>query len=87
MISIEKWAGLATNASPYGIPPGAAVEQVNLQVIVPGQASVRPGTAAVTLSSHTGSTSPVIRMFRYAGPPDRVVYQNQNGAVFVGGVP
>jgi hypothetical protein len=82
MISIEEWAGLATNASPYAIPPGAAVTQVNLQAIVPGQISVRPGHNAVTFSSHTGSTSPVRRMFRY--PSDKVVYQAANGQIRVG---
>lgn len=59
MIIIEKWAGLVTNASPYAIPPGAAVTQVNLQAIVPGQVSVRPGSTNVSFATHAATTSPV----------------------------
>lgn len=83
MIVIEKWAGLATNASPYAIPPGAAVTQVNLQVLVPGQLSVRPGLAAVSWASHTGSGQPV-SAFRYQhGSTETVVYQNASGFLYV----
>lgn len=84
MISIEKWAGLVTNASPYALPPGAAVTQVNMQVIAPGQLSVRPGLTAVTFASHTGSTSPVRKMFRYPRDVDLVVYQNAAGEIRYG---
>lgn len=87
MISIEKWAGLVTNASPYALPPGAAVTQVNLQVISPGQVSVRPGTAAVSFASHTGSTQPIVRAFRYPRTTDNIVYQNNAGTIFVGRQP
>lgn len=52
MIRISKWPGLITAASPYGIPAGAAVEQINAQSNVPGQLTVRPGMAAVT---HAGA--------------------------------
>jgi hypothetical protein len=84
MIPITEWPGLATNASPYAIPPGAAVTQVNLQALIPGQLSVRPGSAAVSFSSHAGSTHPVRRLFRYPKAVDSVVYQNSNGQVIVG---
>ena len=83
MISIEKLAGLVTNASPYALPPGAAVTQVNLQVIAPGQLTVRPGTSAVSFASHTGSTQPIVRAFRYPRSVDNVVYQNSDGTIFV----
>lgn len=83
MISIEKWAGLVTNASPYALPPGAAVTQVNLQVVAPGQVVVRPGTAAVSFTSHAGSTAPIVRMFRYPRSVDNIVYQNNSGGIFV----
>lgn len=83
MISIEKWAGLVTNASPYALPPGAAVTQVNLQVIAPGQLTVRPGTTAVSFTSHTGSTAPIRRLFRYPATQEAVVYQNGDGKIFV----
>lgn len=45
MLRINKWAGLVTSASPYILPPGGSVEQINAQSIVPGQLSVRPGMA------------------------------------------
>jgi hypothetical protein len=84
MISIEKWAGLVTNASPYAIPPGAAVTQVNLQVISPGKVSVRPGFAAVSFTSHTGSTQSIRSMFRYPRSGESIVYQNSAGQIIVG---
>jgi hypothetical protein len=83
MIIIDKWAGLVTNASPYAIPPGAAVTQVNLQVISPGKVTVRPGTAAVSFVAHTGSTQPIVRAFRYPRATESVVYQNSSGQIFV----
>ena len=78
---IEKWAGLVTNASPYSIPPGAAVTQVNLQVISPGQIAARPGTTAVSFTSHTGSTQSIIRAFRYPGQTESVLYQTASGSI------
>lgn len=83
MISIEKWAGLVTNASPYALPPGAAVTQVNLQAIAPGQLSVRPGTVSVSFAAHTGSTAAIVRAFRYPGAQESVVYQSNDGKLFV----
>ena len=83
MIVIEKWGGLATNASPYAVPPGAAVTQVNLQSLIPGQLSVRPGMAAVSWSSHSGAGQPVVA-FRYQhGTSETVVYQNASGLMYV----
>lgn len=43
----NKWGGLVTNASPYAVPPGAAVEQVNLCTDVPGQLHTRGGMLPV----------------------------------------
>lgn len=84
MIVIEKWPGLVTNASPYSLPPGAAVTQVNLQVVSPGQVTVRPGLTAVTWSSHTGSTATVQVAMRFQhGATETVVYQNSSGGIFV----
>jgi len=83
VINVDKWAGLATNASPYALPPGAAVTQVNMQVITPGSIAVRPGTASVTFAAHTGSTQPVIRAFRYPHASEDIIYQNGAGTLFV----
>jgi len=46
MITIEKWQGLVTNASPYALPGGAAVTQTNLQCLRPGQVQGRPGVSS-----------------------------------------
>jgi len=84
MITIEKWAGLATNASPYAIPPGAAVTQVNLQVINPGQLVVRKGATTVTFATTSGTTVPVVKAMRTPfGGVEKVIYQNSSGQVFV----
>jgi hypothetical protein len=83
MIVIDKWAGLVTNASPYSIPPGAAVTQVNLQILSPGQIAVRPGSTSVSFATHTGSTRAIIKAFRYPRDTEEVVYQNSSGTLFV----
>jgi hypothetical protein len=84
MITIEKWAGLATNASPYSLPPGAAVTQVNLQIINPGQLVCRKGATTVTFATTSGTTVPVLKAMRTPyGGVEKVVYQNSSGQVFV----
>lgn len=84
MITIEKWAGLVTNASPYSLPPGAAVTQVNLQVINPGQLVCRKGATAVTWGTSSGTTIPVVKAMRTPyGGVEKVIYQNSSGQVFV----
>lgn len=83
MIVIEKWSGLATNASPYSLPPGAAVTQVNLQVLSPGHLTARKGLAAVSFVSHTGDSSPIRCAVRYPGSSESVVYQNSAGAIII----
>lgn len=84
MITITQWAGLATNASPYSIPPGAAVTQVNLQSIIPGSLSLRPGTAAVTFTAHSNDTANrVWSMARYPRGGENIVYQDAGGFIRV----
>ena len=51
MITIQKWSGLITNASPYSLPGGACVSQVNLQCLRPGQIQCRQGMSAVGAAS------------------------------------
>ena len=43
----DSWKGLVTKASPFAVPPGAAVEQVNLGTRTPGQLTARDGMRAV----------------------------------------
>lgn len=83
MIIIDKWAGLVTNASPYAIPPGAAVTQVNVQCVAPGQLAVRPGLQSVTFSSTISATRPVISAFNYQrSVGGGLVYQDALGIVY-----
>lgn len=78
-----KWAGLVTNASPYSIPVGAAVTQVNLQILSPGQLNVRPGNASVSFASVTATTDKVVSAFRYPSTTDAVIYQDAAGKILV----
>jgi len=83
MIVIEQWAGLATNASPYAIKPGTTVTQVNLQVLSPGELTVRPGSTALTFVEHTGSTAAIWKAARYPAYRETIVYQSRDGVVRV----
>jgi len=59
---MQSWSGLITNASPFALPPGAAVEQVNLVTYVPGQISARGGMAK---ASFVGSAPSVLDCYPY----------------------
>lgn len=52
----KQWAGLVTNASPYAIPEGAAVEQTNLSSAIPGQLTSRGGMRPVAFTSGSASS-------------------------------
>jgi hypothetical protein len=83
MIVIEKWAGLATNASPYSLPPGTMVQQVNLQCLVPGQLTVRPGFQSISFTSGDSTSSAVRVAFRYQqGTGEHLVYQDSAGRIY-----
>lgn len=83
MIRIDKWAGLVTNASPYAIPPGATVEQVNLQCLSPGQLTVRPGFAEMPVASGIQPAGSIVRAVRYEhGSVEQVVFQDSAGRIF-----
>jgi len=71
VIVIEKWSGLVTNASPYALPGGACVSQVNMQCLRPGQLQCRQGM--VTASAVSGTVLSVVRLS--AGTTERVVCQ------------
>lgn len=77
----DKWAGLVTNASPYAIPPGAAVEQVNLTTHVPGQLTSRNGMRPVAFSS-PASAGEVLDLYPYVTSAGTVlVALNASGEV------
>lgn len=72
MITIEKWQGLITNASPYAVPPGACVVQTNLQCIRPGQLQGRPGLQLVV---SLGGPGQIVAAARVVGGSERVIAQ------------
>lgn len=78
MITIEKWSGLITAASPYALPGGAMTEQVNVQCLRPGQIEVRTGYTAVA-----AAPAPVVSAVRYSvGTQDRL-FAMAGGAFFI----
>lgn len=80
-MSGKGWAGLVTNASPYAIPPGAAVEQVNLTTVTPGQLTSRGGMRPVAFTA----AAPEIRdCYPYVfGNAVKVLALNPSGEVVV----
>lgn len=60
MITIQKWSGLVTNASPYALPGGACVSQVNMQCLRPGQVQCRNGLSSIL--SPSGRVLSAVRM-------------------------
>lgn len=75
----DSWQGLVTNASPFAIPPGSAVEQVNLVSRIPGQITTRGGMQRVT---GIGATSGVLDCFPYTfGGKTILVTQRADGSL------
>lgn len=66
MLRLQKWGGLLTSASPYAIPPGGAVVQINLQNLAPGQMSVRGGMRAMAFDAGLAGSADIRELFRYA---------------------
>ena len=84
MIVIDTWKGLVTNGSPYALPPGAAVTQVNFQCRRPGELQSRGGQQSVSFTTHTqGSVAPVVMVRHQLGVNECVVYQNASGHLLV----
>lgn len=82
MIVIDNWKGLVTNASPYAIPAGSAVTQVNFQCIRPGELTARNGQTEVTFTTHPDVTAPPVVMVRHQlGSQECVVYQTAAGVL------
>lgn len=78
----SQWPGLVTAASPFAIPPTAAVEQTNLACNVPGQIYVRGGMRKVAV---VGGSPDILDCFPYEKdgksalismlPDGRIVFQ------------
>lgn len=73
MIRVSKWPGLLTSASPYVLPAGGAVEQINAQSAIPGQLTIRGGMKAVTFTGTV--TGELLELWGYspgAGASDKI---------------
>jgi|688.fasta_scaffold286411_2 hypothetical protein len=68
MIRINKWSGLVTAASPYILPAGGAVEQINAQSRVPGQLTVRNGMSDEHLPDPAAAG--LLELWGYSTGPD-----------------
>lgn len=60
------WGGLITNASPFALPVGAAVEQVNLAADVAGQIYTRGGMWPVAFATQDAASGPFVDCHPYA---------------------
>jgi hypothetical protein len=84
MIVIDNWKGLVTNASPYAIPAGAAVTQVNFQCVRPGELTSRFGQTTLSITTHSATSSaPVVMVRHQIGSSECVVYQNASGHLII----
>lgn len=84
MIVIDTWKGLVTNASPYSLPPGGAVSQINFQCRRPGELSARNGQTGVTFTTGNGGNGAIVEMFRCpVGTSEAVMYQTSGGQVYL----
>lgn len=82
MITIDTWRGLVTNGSPYALPVGAAVTQVNFQCRRPGELTARGGQATVSFTTHSAGTTQVVEMFRCPiGASESIIYQSADGTI------
>ena len=63
----EKWGGLLTYASPYSVPPGAAVTQINLTCSYMGQLTVRDGMQPLRFSNGSVSQCVDVSAYSYQG--------------------
>jgi hypothetical protein len=85
MLRIARFGGLLTYASSYAVPPGGAVQQVNLTCSLPGQLTSRGGIAPVQYQgARSVPTSVVTQLFPAPGgigKGDRLVMIEADGSV------
>jgi hypothetical protein len=90
MLELSEWTGLVTNASPYVLPPGAAIIQTNLQVINPGQLVVRNGLTTFSYPAATVdySSDTIVKLFRYQDKTgETIIYQDDAGNIYASSLP
>lgn len=77
---ISKFPGLVQAASPYGLPPGTAVEQNNVMSLVPGQLTVRGGSKKLA-----DSFTRMVEMWGYSvgsGKSEVILAQSETGEIY-----
>ena len=82
MPRFEKWGGLLTYASPYAVPPGAAVAQINLTCSLMGQLTVRDGMQPVKFAAGSVSQCVDVGSYSHNGVPKLLVL-DETGALSV----
>jgi hypothetical protein len=83
MFTVQKWLGLVNNASPYALPAGSMIEQINLQSVIPGQLTCRRGLTTMSFTSADSSSLPIRSAFRYQnGTGEHLVYQDSSGKIY-----
>lgn len=84
--SFEDWLGILPNASPHRLKAGAAQEQTNLRVHVPGRAEVRGGLRPLTFTNGTTAVTDEIQAMHGFTRADArwVVYQTTAGDLKAG---
>lgn len=80
MIVIDKFSGLITNASPYALPGGACVEQINLQCLAPGKIQ---GRAGMSQASTVGAGQVVAAVRFPTGATEQIVCQAGSQVIVV----
>jgi hypothetical protein len=85
MLRIGAWGGLVTQVSPYAVPPGGSVAQVNITNLTPGQLTTRGGMEPVSYAPPRAEPSGVItHIFPVSGGlgrSDRLVLIDEHGTL------
>jgi hypothetical protein len=79
---LQKWGGLLTYVSPYSVPEGGSVFQINLTCSVSGQLTIRDGMQPVAFSGGTPSGCLDVAGYSYGGA-NKVLAFTTDGALQV----
>ena len=87
MLRIARFGGLVTYASPYAVPPGGAVSQVNLTCAVPGQLTTRGGVKALEYTGAPRAPQNLVTQLFTApggvGKGDKLIVIEEDGSVML----
>jgi hypothetical protein len=79
MPRFDKWGGLLTYASPYAVPAGAAVSQINLTCSFMGQLTVRDGMQPLKFAEGSVTQCVDVGSYSYQGVPKLLVLDEAGG--------